>query len=54
MEWQKLFSSLKVRLTRVKQLIYLTRDEKKKKKKNLSLSRDKNITNVLKQNGGGE
>jgi hypothetical protein len=53
MEWQKLFSSLKVRLTRVKQLIYLTRDEKKKKK-NLSFSRDKNITNVLKQNGGGE
>jgi hypothetical protein len=52
MEWQKLFSSLKVRLTRVKQLIYLTRDEKKKKKK--SFSRDKNITNVLKQNGGGE
>jgi hypothetical protein len=51
MEWQKLFSSLKVRLTRVKQLIYLTRDEKKKKK---SFSRDKNITNVLKQNGGGE
>ena len=51
MEWQKLFSSLKVRLTRVKQLIYLTRDEKKK---NLSFLWDKNITNVLKQNGGGE